>query len=212
MHAEYLSQESLDVNKLTADLRRVLDMAEASSLRNHVPSSGVYWKALDLVHLALRLNGMNVWDVRSPTGGSSVTISPELAKSYLFSYSRLTKEVIEKYLGIKHDTLSPLPSTKILVGLSDRLHGHTRWATHPNNEGKKELITDSMRISDMDETSQSLIREVFQLPPDFDVELIQGQEVKQVKPVKPDQTIHHIAGLARRVIGNDPVQSGHTNV
>lgn len=156
---------------LTRRLGAVIVQAECGALRQHAPQPECYWKSLDLVHVALHLNGARVWDVDSETGGSSITPNRRLAEEYLFVRGPLTVATVERYLGV-----TAYPSTKLLVGLGARLREHSVPATHFGNEGKNELITSSMKISDLDPVSQLLVREVFELTSEFDTEFVRGHD------------------------------------
>lgn len=150
---------------------KVIEFASADRTGpHHSPSSGAYWRAFDLAHIALFLNGVNVWDTKYPTGGASVTTSRRLADDYLSARGPLTIAALEEYSGVGYIAW---PDTKIVVGLGARLRGYVEFPRHPYHEGTRgELIATSLRFSDIDTASQGLIQEIFELPAGFDAEFV----------------------------------------
>ncbi len=136
------------------------------AIADHDPGYGYgYWKTLSLANLAVHLSGGTVWSRNSLTGGVSATSgNRQLAKSYLNIVTE--RKLFERY-GIESH------QDRILVGLGSRVFSHAIRPTHPGAE-VGEVILQSMRLGDMDSTSQGLIRTIFGPSPLFETELVRG--------------------------------------
>jgi hypothetical protein len=160
-------------DRVTTRLLDVVKFAnEGNFERQKLEGTYPWYKAIDMVHFALRLSGVVVCDTNSETGGSSVTMNRRMAQEYLGTRGDLSVEAIKYYLG--EDAIYRLRSTRFVAGLTSDLSSYLVAATHMGNEGPAERIAKSMHLSDFDSNTRNTISTVFGLPPDFNMELIQN--------------------------------------
>ena len=154
---------------LTEYLEGLAPYADSRSFDSHEPGSGNYWKAIDLVHVALHLSGVRVWATDSYSDGASVAVDRSDAERYVGRVDFLTTDTLR---CVQPFARVSFMANRLLVGLSPRIEAYTKPATHPSNIGSGELTATSMRLSDIDPASRDVIGEVFQLPPDYDTEFV----------------------------------------
>jgi hypothetical protein len=158
-----------DRELLTQYLVNLAPYAESREIYNHEPESGMYWRAFDLVHVALHLSGVRVWSTDSYTGGASLATERSRAARYTGHVDPLTTNTLR---CVQPFAQVSFMAGRLLAGLSDRMEPYTKPATHPSSEGSGEFTANSMRLSDMDAASRGVVNDIFQLPPDYDTEFV----------------------------------------
>lgn len=168
VNREYNVPDNPDRELLTHYLTGLAPYADSRKVYSHTPDSGTYWRAFDMVHVALHLSGVRVWSTESYTGGVSIGADRSRAERWVGYREPLTINALRCAQPFAEVSFM---SGRLLVSLSDRLEAHIGPATHPNKE-LGELTATSMRMSDIDAASREILGELFQLPADYDTEFV----------------------------------------
>lgn len=165
---EYNVPSNPDRELLARYLTGLVPYVDRGEAYSHTPDPGTYWRALDMVHVALHLSGVRVWSTESYTGGASIGADRSRAERWAGYGDPLALNALRSVQPFAQVSFGP---RRLVVGLGDRLEDHIRPATHPSKE-PGELTATSLRMSDIDPASREVLGELFRLPSAYDTEFV----------------------------------------